>query len=393
MNSEISNTVVKTIDQTRSEPLFAAGNKRDLPSVLHVGKFYPPHRGGVETHLQHLVSHQSGHMSVEVVVANDRPMTQTELMDGARITRVACLGSVASLPICPTLPWKLTGRSESILHLHVPNPWAVQSYLMSGHKGKLVVTHHADTLGRLKLRRLVDPFVRRTMERAEAIIVTSKRYLESSEELANFRSKCRVVPLGIDARPFRARVPAQVCAIEEKYGKRIILAVGRLVYYKGFEFLLEAMQDIDATLLLIGTGPAHRPLQSAVRQFGVANKAHLLGPVDDLVPYYKAAMMLVLPSVSRAESFGMVQVEAMLAGIPVINTEIDSGVPEVSVNGETGITVPPKDPVALAGAIRKLLDSPATRARYGQAGTQRALREYSARRMAESTFAVYDSIL
>jgi glycosyltransferase involved in cell wall biosynthesis len=393
MNSEISNIFGRTSNETRPESALGRDSKPERPSVLHIGKFYPPHRGGVENHLQHLVSHQSGHMSVEVVVANDRPVTKTECMDGAQITRVACFGSVASLPICPTLPWKLTGRSESIVHLHVPNPWAVQSYLMSGHKGKLVVTHHADTLGRRQLRKLVDPFVQRTMERAEAIIVTSKRYLESSEELANFRSKCRVVPLGINAEPFHVQVAAEIRAIRERYGNHIVLAVGRLVYYKGFEFLLEAMQDINATLLLIGSGPAHTALQSAVKRFGVADKAHLLGPVDDLVPYYKAATMLVLPSVSRAESFGMVQVEAMLAGIPVINTEIDSGAPEVSINGETGITVPPKDAVALAGAIRKLLECPALCARYGQAGTLRAQREYSAKRMAESTFSVYESIL
>ena len=362
-------------------------------SILHIGKFYLPHRGGVETHLHHLVSHQSSRMSVEVVVANERPVTETEVLDGARITRVACFGSVASLPICPSLPWKLTRRNESIVHLHVPNPWAVQAYLMSGHKGKLVMTHHADTLGRRSLRKMVDPFVRMAMRRAEAIIVTSQKYLESSEELVEFRKKCRVVPLGIDGAPFKAEVSAKVRAIQEKYGPRLIVAVGRLVSYKGFEFLLQAMQSVDAALLLIGTGPARFELETAVRRFGVATKAHLLGAVEDLVPYYKAATMLVLPSVSRAESFGMVQIEAMAAGIPVINTQIDSGVPEVSVDGVTGITVPPKDAGALARAMRTLLDYPEVRAKYGHAGVVRAQQEYSVQRMAEGTFNVYESIL
>jgi glycosyltransferase involved in cell wall biosynthesis len=362
-------------------------------SVLHIGKYYLPHRGGVETHLHHLVAYQSSRMSVEVVVANERAVTETEVLDGAKITRVACFGTVASMPVCPSLPLKLTGRNESIVHLHVPNPWAVQSYLMSGHKGKLVMTHHADTLGRHSLRKLVDPFVRRAMERAEAIIVTSKKYMDSSEELSGFQKKCRVVPLGIDQLPFKAAVTEQARAIQQKYGSPIIMAVGRLVSYKGFEFLLQAMQNIDAKLLLIGTGPARMQLQLAAERFGVSNKAYLLGAVDDLVPYYKASSMLVLPSVSRAESFGMVQIEAMAAGIPVINTQIDSGVPEVSIDGVTGITVPPRDPAALATAIRTLLDSPTMRVNYGQAGALRAEREYSARRMAETTQAVYESVL
>jgi len=393
MESDTVEVIATASTQLGDESHLVSCGETHKLSVLHIGKFYPPHRGGVETHLHHLVSHQTPQMSVDVVVANDRPFTETEMLDGAKITRVASLGTLASLPICPTLPWKLTGRNETIVHLHVPNPWAAQAYLMSGHQGKLVITHHADTIGKRKLRKFVDPFVRKAMTRAAAVIVTSQRYLHSSDELCDFHDKCRVVPLGIDGQPFAAEVPHQVRAIREKYGSRLIVAVGRLVSYKGFEYLLEAMQEVDATLLLIGSGPVFHELESAIRRFGVGNKAHLLGAVEDLVPYYKAAMMLVLPSVSRAESFGMVQVEAMAAGIPVINTEIDSGVPEVSLDGVTGITVPPRDARALAQAMRTLLDFPETRANFGLAGAVRAQQEYSAQRMAASTFEVYQSVL
>lgn len=368
-------------------------NQHAGASVLHIGKYYPPHTGGIETHLKYLVSHQSTIMPVEVVVANDGLTRRTEVLDGARITRVPTFGTIASQPLCPTLPWNLTGRNESIVHLHVPNPWAAQSYLLSGHKGKLIVTHHADTLGRQHLRRLTDPFVWRTMKRAAAIIVTSKRYMESSEELAGFREKCHVIPLGIEGEPFRADVSAAVSGIHAKYGSRLILAVGRLVNYKGFEHLLQAMQSIEATLLLIGTGPMRSDLESRAEKLGIANRVRMLGYVEDLVPYYRAALMLVLPSVSRAESFGMVQLEAMAAGIPVVNTNIDSGVPEVSLDGVTGITVPPQDPAALAQAIEMLLENPEARAKYSRAGLVRASEEFSARRMAEKTYDVYQSVL
>jgi rhamnosyl/mannosyltransferase len=285
------------------------------------------------------------------------------------------------------------GRNDSIVHLHVPNPWAVQAYLMSGHKGKLVMSHHADTLGRRQLRKLVDPFVRRAMDRAAAIIVASKRYLDSSEELADFRGKCHLIPYGINGEAFQTEAAGEVRAIQAKYGPRLIVAVGRLVSYKGFEFLLQAMRDIDAVLFLIGAGPMQKGLEAAVNSLGLSGKVHLLGHVEDLVPYYKASQMLVLPSVSRAESFGMVQLEAMAAGIPVVNTNIESGVPEVSVHGVTGITVPPKDASALADAIRALLANPELRAKYGRAGIVRANEEFSARRMAENTFHVYQSVL
>jgi glycosyltransferase involved in cell wall biosynthesis len=361
-------------------------------SVLHIGKFYRPHTGGMETHLAHLVGHQSSQMAVEVIVANDAPENRIEILDGAKIFRIASLGSVASQPLCPWLPFAIAGRKDALVHLHLPNPWAAQAYLMSGHRGKLIVSHHADILGRQVLRKLVNPFVRRVMERAEAIIVTSKRYLDSSEELVPFRHKCHVVPLGIDVDALRPQRPLEVAKIHAQYGKRLLLAVGRLVPYKGFEFLLLAMKTLDATLLLIGTGPLERELQSLVTHLGMSSKVHLLGHIDDTLPYYKAAKMLVFPSISRAESFGLVQVEAMAAGIPVVNTEIDSGGPEVSLHGETGITVPPRDPAALVGAIKILLENEETRLRYAHAACLRARREFSARRMAESTLLLYKSV-
>jgi glycosyltransferase involved in cell wall biosynthesis len=363
-----------------------------VTSVLHIGKFYRPHTGGMETHLAHLVSQQTTELSVEVIVANDAPFNQTELLDGAKIIRIASVGTVSSQPLCPFLPWALAGRNDAVVHLHLPNPWAAQAYLLSRHPGKLIVTHHADILGRRFLRRLVSAPVRRVMERAEAIIVTSRRYLESSEELVPFRHKCHVVPLGIDVDALRPDRAAEVAKIRAQYGPRILLAVGRLVPYKGFEFLLAAIKEIDANLLLIGTGPLQQELRAAIGKHGVAHKVHLLGHIEDTLPYYKAAEMLVFPSVSRAESFGLVQVEAMAAGLPVVNTEIDSGGPEVSVHGETGITVPPRDPQALAGAIRFLLENEETRRKCARAAVSRARREFSARRMAETTVALYKSV-
>jgi glycosyltransferase involved in cell wall biosynthesis len=362
-------------------------------SVLHIGKFYPPHVGGIETHVRDLVSYQSSLMRVEVVVANDQPVTRTEVLDGARITRVACFGTLASQPIYPSLPWKLAGHNELLVHLHLPNPWAAMSYLMTRHTGKLIVRHHADTLGRRHLRKIVDPFVRRVMKRAAAIIVSSKRYMNASEELADFREKCHVVPDGIDVETLKADVSAEVRTIHAKYGSRLVLAVGRLVPYKGFEFLLKAMKDVDATLLLIGSGRLQKQMESLIEGFGIAGKVHMLGRVEDIVPYYKAAQVFVLPSITRAEAFGLVQVAAMAAGIPVVNTDIDSGAPEVSIDGVTGITVPPKDSTALGRAINFLLENENVRKKYGDAASKRAREEFSARRMAEETLRVYESVL
>jgi rhamnosyl/mannosyltransferase len=274
----------------------------------------------------------------------------------------------------------------------MPNPWAAQAFLMSGHPGKLIITHHADTLGRPYLRKLADPFVRRAMRRAAAIIVASQRYLESSEELREFRDKCRVVPLGIDEEDFGGASVEAVRAIQAKYGPRLLIAVGRLVPYKGFDVLLRAMRRIDAALVIIGSGRMEKQLREMIEKFGLARKVHLLGRVDDAAPFYGAAKMLVLPSISRAEAFGLVQLEAMAAGIPVVNTDIDSGVPEVSLDKVTGITVAPNDVEALGEAIRVLLRNDEMRIGYGRAALARVREEFSARQMAYRTMELYAEV-
>ncbi len=365
----------------------------DSLCLLHIGKFYPPHMGGIETHLRDLVAHQSALMRVEVLVANECARTDIDYLDGATVSRIATVAQLASMPLCPMLPFRLSGRSDTLVHMHLPNPWAAFSLLASRHPGRLVITHHSDTLGRRGLRRISDPVVSRAMQQAAAIIVTSHRYLQSSEELVRYRDKCHVIPLGIDPAIFSRVHPEQVREIRRQHGSNLILAIGRLVSYKGFEYLIRAMRDVDAKLLLIGTGPLHAHLNRMLQDLKLSHKVTLMGYIDDVRPYFKAAQLLVLPSVSRAESFGMVQLEAMAAGIPVVNTEIESGVPEVSPHGVTGLTVPPRNAYALAQAITSLLRSPEMREHYGQNGLQRIRQQFTVAQMLDRTLQVYESAL
>jgi glycosyltransferase involved in cell wall biosynthesis len=361
--------------------------------VLHIGKFYPPHMGGMEVYLQQLVSGQSKVMDVAAVVASDLRSTQLEFVDGAKIVRGATFGSVASMPIVPMLAWHIRRHPSDLIHMNTPNPGAAFALLVSRHPGKLIITHHADTLGRKQLRRMSDPCVRRIMARAAAIIVTSKGYLESSEELAPYRNKCHIIPLGIDLTPFERPHTAESKDIRTRYGNRLILAVGRLVPYKGFDYLIRSMKSVQGVLLLIGTGPLREALLRSVEECGVQGKVILLGHVDEIAPYYKAASMVVIPSITRAEAFGVVQLEAMASGIPVINTDIPSGVPEVSIHGQTGFTVPPKDAEALANAINLLLDDEELRQKFGRVARERVRNKFSVESMVAQTMDLYASVL
>jgi rhamnosyl/mannosyltransferase len=259
----------------------------------------------------------------------------------------------------------------------------------------LVVTHHSDIVRQSNLRRTFEPIFRRVMSRADAIIVTSQSYLDTSEELRPYRGKCVVIPYGIEPVPVHGVDRARVAELRARHGQRVILGVGRLIYYKGFDTLIEAMQSVDGTLVLVGDGPLRAQLERKAASIGVAERVAFVGEVHnkEMAPYYAAADIFAFPSVARSEAFGIVQLEAMLAGLPVVNTKLDSGVPDVSVDGLTGITVAPGDPRVLADALRSLLSNPGLRQRYGEAGRKRVEERFSANSMATQTMRLYEEVL
>jgi len=233
------------------------------------------------------------------------------------------------------------------------------------------------------------------MKSASAIIVTSMTYRDTSIELAPYRDKCVVIPLGIDPRRFSRVEPEMVAKIHSSFGARIVLSVGRLVPYKGFEYLIHAMSDVNAVLLLVGDGPLKGSLQALIRETGMKEKVFLLDKIEDsLLPsFYQAASTFVMPSINRAEAFGIVQLEAMASGLPVINTSIPSGASEVSIHNQTGLTVAPCDPQALSDGINMLLEDHDLRARFGLAAKTRFYKEFTAKQMATRTIDLYRRLL
>jgi glycosyltransferase involved in cell wall biosynthesis len=366
-----------------------------LLRVLHVGKFYPPHMGGMETHLEALCTGLKDSMDVGVLVANDARRTDRDSVDGISVMRAATLFNAAAAPVCPAMVSKIRRSNSDVVHIHLPNPAAILAYLASGHRGCLVFTYHSDIVRQQVLGRAFQPFLNKALKRAAAVIATSPNYVDSSPVLAAHRLRCRVIPYGIPVEKFRECDNEAVMKIRQQYGPRILISVGRLIYYKGFEYLIRAMSQVDARLLIIGDGPLRAKLERQAHESGVMERIVFLGEVhnENITPYYHAADVFVLASVARSEAFGIVQLEAMACGRPVVNTRLDSGVPFVSLDGVTGITVPPADSEALAGAINRLLDDSELRERYGQAGRRRVDAEFTVDRMVARTVELYREIV
>ena len=237
-------------------------------NVVHVGKFYPPHVGGMESHLETLCRELRKTMNVRALVANDVRRDEDSIVDGVRVSRLATHFNLAGAPVCATMPWKVRGAAADIVHVHVPNPTGVLAVMASGYKGKIVVTWHSDVVRQRRLAQIFAPIQRRFLSRCSAIIASSPNYLETSPDLADFRSRCHVIPFGIDFDHFRRVDELAVKAIHDRYPGPLLLAVGRMVYYKGFEFLIRAMKQIDAKLLLIGDGPLRASLEREARAAG-----------------------------------------------------------------------------------------------------------------------------
>lgn len=365
---------------------------RRAPRVLHIGKYYAPHWGGIETYLRSLCEELRPHLRQKVIVSNDARRTVREEIGGIPVARVAAWMTVASTPLCPGLVAEIRRSPADIIHLHLPNPPAIAAYFASGHRGRLVVGYHSDIVRQPVLGRLCEPLVRLALERAAAIIVASRGYIDSSPLLPAHESRCRVIPFGVALGNLANVDGAAVAAIREQYGPRLVVAVGRLVYYKGFDYLIEALRHVDARLVIIGKGPLLPSLIETARAAGVRDRVSFLTDVAAIAPYLHAADLFVLPSIARSEAFGIVQVEAMACGKPVINTRLRSGVPFVSIDGQTGITVPPCDSEALAHAIGLLLDHDDVRRRFGAAARRRAAEEFSVERMAARTLDLYRGV-
>ncbi|SRR5579875_97331 len=356
--------------------------------VLQVGKFYWPHVGGMETHLRSLCAQLKDSVDLEVMVANDGPQTQKASLEGVNLTRLGTPINLYSTPICPGMARGIRECRADLVHVHLPNPWAIMSYLFSGHRGTLVATWHSDVVRQKALSPAFELFQRRFLRRCDTIIASSGNYIESSTVLSRNRARCQAVPFGIAVEDLRCRDANAVRQIRNRFGPRIVLSAGRLVYYKGIDYLIRAMDWVDANLLIVGDGPLRRGLEARAASL-IGRRIHFMGHVEDVTPYYHACDVFALPSIARSEGFGIVQLEAMACGKPVVNTRLESGVPFVSPDGVTGLTVAPRDSAQLADALNRLLDNPELRQRYGAAALNRVRTEFTVQRMVNRTIDVY----
>jgi glycosyltransferase involved in cell wall biosynthesis len=367
------------------------------PRVLHVGKFYPPVSGGMERVLQLLCDREKAFVQSRVLVAHTGRRTVHDVVDGVPVTRAGTWANEGSVAVCPTLPLLLRREDPDVIVIHEPNPLGLVAYALARPSARLVIWFHAEVVRDLRKYALFyRPWFAHAMKRASRVIVATPP-MASAAQLQGYDVPVSVIPYGVEVERLRATVAVRDRAERLRGGTAVptVLFVGRLVPYKGLDVLVRAMREVDARLVLVGDGPLRGTLETLARDTGVASKVLFAGEVNDeeLIAWYHACDVFSLPSVTRAEAFGMVQVEAMACGKPVVSTDLPTGVPWVNRDRETGLVVPPGDAEALAGALARLAADPALRVQFGDAGRRRVAQEFTAERMAARAVSLYSEVL
>jgi rhamnosyl/mannosyltransferase len=376
--------------------------------VLMVNKYYsPPHLGGVEMALRTLSEGLVEHAGARVraLVSNEGPELIEETINGVEVIRLPRQVRLSSAPVALGMRGALRresrrlapdGRPEppDIVNLHSPYPWGELSFLLSRVDLPSVLLYHSDIVRQKRLLAAYRPFLDRILDRVDLIVTSSQNMVDNSQFLAPRAAKCRVVPYGLPAERLNSTPAIERRALELRAahgGNPIVLFVGRLVYYKGVEILVQAMKGVDADLVLVGEGPLEDDLRTLAAQSGMSGRATFLAPQDDeeLLAWYRAADVFCLPSVARSEAFGLVQIEAHAAGTPVVSTDLPTSVPYANLHEVTGLTVRSGDVQALREALVRLLSDAELRARLGRQAQARALREFTVPRMVAGMLEVY----
>ncbi len=366
--------------------------------VLQIGKFFPPSIGGMESFLFDLAGELSKKISCDVLCSNSIYKREVQLNGRYNVIRLPLLFKLFSTPIVPEMiSWLFKRRtSYDIIHVHLPNPMANIALFLTRPKSKLILHWHSDIAKQRYIFLLYKPLQTWFLRRADAIIATSNQYCKNSPYLKPFLRKCHIIPLGIN--PTKLTIDHNIVQniIKNSLGKVLIFTLGRIIYYKGFEFLIQAMKNINAQLIIGGGGPLKNYLEKTSKIHNVEKKIVFAGeiPPEKLGSYYSACDIFCLPSIYKTEAFGIVQLEAMFFSKPIVSTKIHgSGISFVNLDSHTGFIVPAMSVNSLAAAINKLIDSKSLRDVFGKNAKQRFERYFTINTVSQQIIKIYHSVL
>lgn len=366
--------------------------------ILQLGKFYPIYGGVEKVEFELMLGLSEKNIKCDMLCAAlEGESKKYEFNDKAKLYTCHSWIKAAATMISPAmiLTLRKCKNDYDVIHIHHPDPMASLALLMSGYKGKVVLHWHSDILKQKLLLRFYKPLQDWVIKRADLIVGTSPIYLKESKYLKNVQQKTICVPIGVEAiKPEGDKVSV----IREKYkGKKIVFSLGRLVAYKGFKYLIDAASYLSENFVILigGTGPLKEELENQIKESRLEDKVKLVGRIsDEMLPsYYGACDVFCLSSIMKTEAFGIVQIEAMSCGKPIVATNIpQSGVPFVNAHGESGLNVEPSNAEDLARAIMDITKDPETYNYYSSGARHRYNELFTKEKMIENSINLYNNL-
>lgn len=369
--------------------------------VAIVAPYFAPHVGGVERYAQRVASAVRDSPDLDPVVITTSHTDRQDRyddVDGIPVIRLGGGVRLSNTPVNPRWVGRLRGLFRDLdidlVNAHAPVPYLADVATLVSGRRPIVLTYHAGSMAKnskpvdLVLKAYERLILPRLFTRAAAVVSVSPT------SLAHGRSNAVQIAPGVDVDLFTPSGSAPVPPVIMYAGR-----MDRSSQWKGVSVLLEAFalvaRDLpDARLVLAGDGDATQTYREQAGRLGLQGRVRFLGMLADeaLVRAYQGASIVVLPSTTEAESFGMCLLEAMACGKPVVGSRV-GGIPQVITEGLTGLLVTPADPRALAAACARLLTDPGLAARLGRAGRKQAELQYAWPEQVAAYLALFRSLL
>lgn len=366
--------------------------------ILHLYKTHLPDTyGGVPQFIDQLARGvaRRGH-AVDVLFPSRQRSLRTSTVDNYTIHPVPLHLELASTSFSLSVFRKFAELADhaDIIHYHFPWPLMDLVHLTALSSKPSVVTYHSDVVRQRLGLRLYRPLMRKFLDSVDRIVGTSPNYCATSETLRSYASKTRAIPIGVDQSTYPQPAASVVEKWRERVGDQFFLFVGGLRYYKGLHILLEAVNETDIPVVIVGKGPVERALHGQARRHGLSN-VKLLGelPDEDKSALLTLCLAFVFPSHLRSEAFGISLLEGAMYGKPMISAEIGTGTTFVNIDRETGLVVAPSDATALKRAMIYLAEHPIIAKRMGQNARLRYERLFTADLMVQRYLDLYDEML
>ena len=366
--------------------------------VLHVYKTYLPETfGGSEQVIRQLCDGTTRlGIENEILTLTAQRAPSVSQYEGQRVHRLPRTIEIASTgfatALIPTLA-RLAPQFD-LIHYHYPWPFMDLAHFAARVQKPSLVSYHADIFRQKNLLKLYRPLQHRFLQSVARIVTTSPNYFASSKTLQRYRDKVVMITYGLD----RALYPAPTSALLDQWrtrcGTRFFLFVGVLRYYKGLQFLLDAVAETDMPVVIVGAGLEEQALRQQAMRRGHRNVL-FVGAVsdEDKIALLTLCHAFVFPSHLRTESFGISMLEAAMFGKPMISCEIGSGTSYINLDGETGLVVPPHDAAALGAAMRRLWHDSALAQTMGARAALRYQKIFTAETMARRYVALYHEVV